>query len=331
LAKLTILLPACNVALFIGEAIESLLHQTFKDFELWVVDDASTDQTLSIARSFNDPRIQIFTNEINKGFVATVNERVPHIQTQYFTITGADDVSNYKRLEKQIAMLESDPGLMMCGTSYWAMNEKGFFHRKMILKSDPRELRNHSLDASQFLGGTTIMRKEVLHHFHDFYRTYFSSNYSDADLACRIVDKYKATNIQEPLYFYRIVESSMSRKSITPRSLNIYKLIGHLSQQRREAGYDCLERQKPHEADQWLGQYLMPYQIDPSFIYRHKAFFHLYWGLFVPAILSVIKALQTKPFKRKNLLAFAYIIFKSSLFSVNRILFKKHYRSLISF
>jgi glycosyltransferase involved in cell wall biosynthesis len=327
--KLTILMPAYNAERYLTEAVDSLLNQTFREFELWVIDDASTDSTGTIAESLHDPRIRLLRNSSNKGFTTSVNDVMPAVQSRYFTITGADDVSHHQRLEKQIALLEADPELMMCGTSYWAVDEKGFLSHKTILRSHLDELRLHSINTSQFLGGTTIMRKEVWQPGNDLYRVYFSDYQSDADLACRLLDKHKVTNLPEPLYYYRILDSSVSRKNVSPRSLNLYKLIGYLSQQRRQNGWDCLDAGDVTEADEWLADYLEPYRADPSFSHRHTAFFHLYWGLPKRSILSMIQAIVIKPLKIKNLAGLGYIIFKSCLFSVNRVFFKKHYRDLI--
>jgi glycosyltransferase involved in cell wall biosynthesis len=116
--QLTILMPAFNAASYIEEAVNSLLAQTFADYELWIIDDASTDETLSILKSFQDPRIKILTNEINQGRVRTINKLVKDIQSPYFTITDADDVSHPHRLEKQLEVLEREQSLMMCGASF---------------------------------------------------------------------------------------------------------------------------------------------------------------------------------------------------------------------
>ena len=96
------------------------------------------------------------------------------------------------------------------------------------------------------------MRKSVIEHFPEFYRPYITDNLADADLSCMILDKFKATNIDESLYFYRIVRSSISRKKITVFNLNLHRLVGFLSQQRRISGQDCLQRGEPKEANAFM-------------------------------------------------------------------------------
>jgi glycosyltransferase involved in cell wall biosynthesis len=327
--RLTILMPAFNAAFYITEAIESLLNQTFRDFELWIIDDASADETLSIVKSFQDPRIKILTNEANQGRVRTINKLVKEIQTPFFTVTDADDVSHPERLEKQIQRLENDPQLMMCGTSYWAMDERGFLIRELKLLQEVGQLRANALKQSQFLGSSTVMRKEVIGAFPHFYREYFIANYADADLSCLILDSYVSTNLTEPLYFYRILKSSVTRKKVTVRNLNLHRLIGFLSTQRRQHGSDCLQRNNSEEADSFINKIQCEYDLDASLFFRHQAFFHLYWGLTDLAFLNSWKALRARPFFYKNWMTIAYIALKIGYFLFNKTLKKEHYSKRI--
>ena len=327
--QLTILMPAFNAAPYIKEAVNSLLAQTFADYELWIINDASTDETLSIIKSFQDSRIKILTNEINQGRVRTINKLVKEIQSPYFTITDADDVSHPKRLEKQLELLNHDSTLMMCGTSFWAVDEKGFLVRKMSLLQDIKALRKAALEQSQFLGPTIIMRHEVINKFPHFYREYFIDNHADADLSCLILDSFPSTNVAVPLYFYRIVKSSVTRKKVTVRNLNLHRLIGFLSAQRRTLGQDCLQQNLPEEANLFLSKVQAEYDQDPSFFFRHQAFFHLYWGLNDLAFENGRLAISKSPFRAKNWASFLYIIFRIGLFYLNRSVNKVHYRQLM--
>ena len=328
--QLTILMPAFNAAPYIEEAVNSLLEQTFSDFDLWIIDDASTAETLIIIKSFQDPRIKIVANEVNQGRVRTINKLVKDIESPYFTITDADDVSHRQRLEKQLEVLEREQSLMMCGTSFCVIDEQGFTVRELKLLTDLTELRAKALHQSQFLGPTTIMRKEVVNAFPEFYRAYIQDEFADADLATQILDKYTATNIAESLYYYRILPSSLSRKNITPRNLNLHLLVGFLSRQRRTTGQDCLQRNAPEEANEFMRQIEEPYNLDPSFLFRHQASVHLYWGLNDLAFKNGWVAISKSPFRAKNWGSLLYIIFRIGLFYLNRSVNKVHYRQLMT-
>lgn len=324
-------MPAYNASRFIGEAIESLLNQSFRDFELWIIDDGSSDDTLKLVQNYatHDKRINVFYNKTNQGKLLTVNARVHEITTPFFTITDADDVSHPQRLEKQLTLFQENRNLMMCGTSYWAMDEHGFLVRKMQLLTQQHQIRERALHQSPFMGGTTLMRKEVLIDFPEFYRAYFKDNQFDSDLTCRLLDKYETTNLPESLYFYRIVHSSLSRKQVTVRNLTLYNLIAHLSKQRRVSGKDCIENGHTEEATAFMTSIEQSYQADPSYFFRHQAFFHLYWGLNNSALSSIWKAFLAKPLVLKNILGVPYTLLRIIFFMLNRRLNSIHYTQQI--
>lgn len=330
MAELTILMPAYNASAYVEEAIKSLLNQSFTDFELWVVDDASIDETLSkvTALAKKDSRIKIFNNAVNQGKLLTVNVRVRAIKSPFFTITDADDVSHPERLEKQISKLRQDSSLMMCGTSYAAIDRKGYYIRTVHVLTGLKQLRERSLTQSAFMGGTMIMRSELLHDFPELYRPYFDNCMADADLGCRILDKYAATNLDELLYFYRIVPTSITRSRVTSRSLNIYKLIGHLSASRRSGGKDCLENGNDTSADDFIMKIERDYAQDSTLLHLHQSFFHLYWGQNLLAFRSISKAITIKPYRVKIVLSFLFISVRIVLFYFRRSFKKVHYHAL---
>lgn len=110
-------MPAFNCARTISDTIQSILLQTFTDWELLIVDDGSTDETASIASSFGDPRIRIFSRSDNQGLPARLNECVGLARGQYFARMDADDIAYPKRLELQLAHLQSHPEVDLVGGS----------------------------------------------------------------------------------------------------------------------------------------------------------------------------------------------------------------------
>src|SRR4051794_13726774 len=98
--KISVLMPAYNVANFIGEAIRSILNQSFKDFEFIIINDGSTDETESIIQSFSDSRIILVTQE-NKGVAAALNSGLSIAKSNYIARFDADDICYPHRLAKQ--------------------------------------------------------------------------------------------------------------------------------------------------------------------------------------------------------------------------------------
>lgn len=328
MAQLTILMPAYNAASFIKEAVDSLLNQTFTNFELWIADDGSTDSTKEIIASFADLRIKKISNSENRGRVIVCNEIVKQITSGFFTITDADDVSHPTRLQKQMDLLISKPELMMCGTSFIAMDEKGYKFLELSLPTEQKEIYDQMPNRSQFLGPTTIMRSSVLKYFPELYRLYFKDNIADADLASRIVDQFQTTNVLEPLYYYRIVSSSLSRKNTSIRFLNLYKLISFLSNERRTTGKDSLELNKPEVVDQFLLKLSKPYWQDNSLLYRQTAFTHLYWNKTKLAWRSSIAAWCGNPLHWKNYFLLGYVITKGSYYLLLYLVGREHYSEI---
>ena len=325
MAQLTIIMPAYNAAPFIKEAVDSLLNQTFTDFELWIVDDGSTDSTKEMIASFDELRIKkIFYTE-NRGRVMVCNEVAKQITSEFFTITDADDVSHPTRLQKQLDLLISKPELMMCGTSFMAMDEKGYKFLELLLPTEQKEIYEQMPNRSQFLGATTIMRSSVLKYFPELYRLYFKDNIADADLASRIVDQFQTANVLEPLYYYRIVSSSLSRKNTSIRFLNLYKLISFLSNERRTSGEDSLQQNKPEVVDQFLLTLSKPYLEDHSLLHRQTAFTHLYWQKRQLAWQSALAAWRANPLHWKNYFLLGYVVTKGSYYLLLDLVGREHY------
>ena len=104
----SIIMPACNAAAHVGEAISSVLHQTFDDFEFLIVDDASADATLDVIRGFDDSRIRVYCNEKRQGVAGSLNILLEKARGDFIARMDADDISLPHRLETQVAfMLEN--------------------------------------------------------------------------------------------------------------------------------------------------------------------------------------------------------------------------------
>ena len=116
--RLTVLMPTYNVAPYVKEAIESVLRQTFDDFILLVVDDASTDNTLEVVRSIGDPRIQIASFPQNVGLADNLNRGLDMIDTELVARMDGDDIAEPDWLEHELTVLENHPEIGVCGGGF---------------------------------------------------------------------------------------------------------------------------------------------------------------------------------------------------------------------
>jgi glycosyltransferase involved in cell wall biosynthesis len=123
----SVIMPAYNAGRFVARAIESIRKQTLENFEFLIIDDASTDETWKIIKSYakRDKRIRAWRNKKNLGLVASLNSLLPKTRGTYIARMDADDISLANRFTKQVALLESEPELVACGGQEYIINERG--------------------------------------------------------------------------------------------------------------------------------------------------------------------------------------------------------------
>jgi glycosyltransferase involved in cell wall biosynthesis len=122
--KLTVLMPVYNGQRYLREAIESILGQTFSDFEFLIVDDGSRDGTSAILRSYRDDRIRVIENGGNLGLIETLNKGLQMARGQYVARMDADDVSLPRRLERQLDYMEQHRDVCVVSSYYRHIDEK---------------------------------------------------------------------------------------------------------------------------------------------------------------------------------------------------------------
>ncbi|MDG6249253.1 glycosyltransferase [Methanocalculus sp.] len=122
---ITVLMTVYNEERFLRQAIDSILAQTYSDFELLVVDDASTDSSPTILASYTDPRVRVVTNEENMGCPRSSNRGLALARGQYIARMDADDIAYPHRLAVQHAFLERHPGIDLVGSSNELIDEEG--------------------------------------------------------------------------------------------------------------------------------------------------------------------------------------------------------------
>ena len=138
----SVLMPVYNVEKYIGEAIESILNQTFNDFEFIIIDDASTDNTVSVIEKFSDNRIKLIRNETNIKLAASLNKGLRIAQGKYIARMDGDDISLPHRFQKLYEFLENNPSVDICGS---AMRVFGNEETVWEYSSDDKEIKAEEL------------------------------------------------------------------------------------------------------------------------------------------------------------------------------------------
>ncbi len=230
--KVSVIMGVYNGEKYLSSAVESILNQTFKDFEFIIINDGSTDNTKKILESYSDPRIRLF-NQTNIGLTKTLNRGLQKSRGEYIARQDADDISNCLRLERQLECLEKNPSLSLVGTHV------GFIdgNNKRFSVWHPPEDHENIVTALKkyncFCHGSVVFKKVCVDKVGG-YRDFFTYT-QDYDLWCRIVEGYKTMNLPEVLYEFRKEAGTISRKKLS-KQLEYHLLTILLSQDRVQKG-----------------------------------------------------------------------------------------------
>lgn len=214
--KLAIILPTYNAALYIKESVDSILNQTFKDFDLYIYDDFSTDNTAAIISEYDDSRIFYKINAKNLGIAKTLNrglkELLPHYK--YIARMDADDYSCPERFEKQLYFLEHNDDYILCGTQgYWLKDMFGSTKNGWIYPLNNDYIRYYLLFAASF-GHSSILLRSTSFLNNNLKYDENISTCEDWDLWIRVQNYGKIANLPEFLMKYRILDNSNHRSSL---------------------------------------------------------------------------------------------------------------------
>lgn len=303
---LSVIMPAYNAGKYLVHALDSILHQTFGDFELLVIDDGSSDDTHSVLKHYDDGRLRIYRREKNSGKVSACNSVLADCRGKYITIHDADDYSHPERFQKQIGFLETHPSFAMCGTQFFEINERGETVRKIVLETDPESIRDLIRNDSQFHGPTMILRREILDSIGGLYRNF--RNKEDVDLSMRIAEKYRVINLSEYLYYYRLIPQGLSKLNFDFLRFEGMKVLQLLAEQRRTRGFDCLMTGDVEEYERLLMSIKKPYIEDPSLLYRKGISLSVYFRFWRNAFLYALRAIAAGPAKWINYREFLYVV-----------------------
>ncbi len=219
--QITVLMPAYNAAAYIREAIDSVLQQTFTDFELLIVNDGSTDETVDIIRSYEDNRI-VLINQANGGVADALNTGLKHARAPYIARFDADDICYHKRLEIQYDFMLSNPEYIILGSAADYMDMQGgyVFNYQPAGHSDD-QIQQLDYTVCPFIHSTVFYKKAVVVEAGG-YNTH-AYGFEDHFLWRQILKQGKVFNFSQSLITVRLNPSSvtMDEKWCSQRFLHI--------------------------------------------------------------------------------------------------------------
>jgi glycosyltransferase involved in cell wall biosynthesis len=206
----SVVLPVYNGAAYVLEAVDSILAQTWRDFELIVLDDGSTDETPALLAQRNDPRLMV-VRHLNRGLALTLNRGIELARGEYIARQDADDISEPKRLERQVEWMDAHPACGLLGTWSTILDADGRRERQHRHPCRNGELQMRLLFDSFFVHSSVMLRRSVLDVVGPYPTDPERNPPEDFDLWLRIARRFEIANLPEPLVVYREVPGSISR------------------------------------------------------------------------------------------------------------------------
>lgn len=222
--KISVIMPVYNASKYLREAIDSVLNQTFTDFELLILNDCSTDDSAEIIKEYaqKDTRIRFMDQEQNLGPSLLRNKGIENATGNYIALLDADDIALPTRFEKQLEILSNSDTIGVCGSWYTLFGD-GIENQIIKTIDNPALVKINFLDNNNIGNSTVMLKKEVLGDLR------FNPDFvpvEDYELWARLILKTDFYNIPESLVMYRWHQNNITqtKKENTERSLRNIKI-----------------------------------------------------------------------------------------------------------
>lgn len=251
--KVSIIMCSYNSTEYVERAIDCILEQTYKDWELIISDDRSTDNTIKLIEPYlKDKRIKLHIQEQNLGYVKNKNAAMRLAAGQLITQLDSDDMCPPDRLEQQAGVFTQKPDIKICGSNYVVIgtDDKPYkdnqeYQTKTYATDNLLTEPSHSYP---FWFPGLMWRKELFDEF-GYFPEYFNGIYGDDHYWTMVVNsKYPVYFLKDALYYYRINPDSLTNVLDKPRKLIAQDIIAELHKQISTTGTDWLQEGKEEEA-----------------------------------------------------------------------------------
>lgn len=220
----SVIMTTYNQAHLIGKAIESVLSQTFEDFEFIIVNDGSTDNTEKVIKGFNDPRIIYLNNGKNLGVPKSFNSAIKISQGKYIARIDSDDFwSNKNKLKKQVEFLETHPEYVAVGGGMIVVDSEGKELYRYLKPEKDEEIRKNALITNPIANSTSLCRRETIFQI-GLCDESFGYN-EDWDFWLKIGLKGKLYNFPEYFAYYTLTYQNKSLIYLRKHTLSALRII----------------------------------------------------------------------------------------------------------
>ncbi|MFN3403732.1 MAG: glycosyltransferase [Cytophagaceae bacterium] len=208
----SVIMPAFNSSFFIKESIDSVINQSYSNWELLIIDDCSSDNTVEIVAGFNDARINLLKNESNKGIVFSRNKGITEAKGKYIAFLDSDDIALAERFQRQVDYLERNSQVGLLGTSVAVIDSSGnLTGEKYLYREEIKYMPSHLLFNNTFATSSVMARKNILD------TEKFDLKYpvaEDYQLWCRISRKAACWNLPDILVHYRKHDNNITKDKV---------------------------------------------------------------------------------------------------------------------
>ncbi len=226
MSRVTVFMPVFNTERFIKEAVDSILGQTYKDFDLLIIDDGSTDNSFNLLKKYKDKRIRLYANEKNIGLTETRNRGFKLCDTEFIAFMDSDDIAPLERLEKEVSYLDKHPEIDGVGGYTQEIDEDGNIINKGIypLNLNPDYIKACMIFENSFSNGSVMVRTKIIkeHQLDEMEKLPVMTDYL---FYCKFLQYGKIANINEILHKYRIVKKGLTQSTLLPEKKEIRNKI----------------------------------------------------------------------------------------------------------
>jgi glycosyltransferase involved in cell wall biosynthesis len=238
----SVVMAVHNGCPFLGESIESILNQSFDDFEFLVIDDGSTDETSQILHKYAiaDHRVRIYTQQ-NLGHAPSLNRGWRLARGELIARMDADDLAKPERIKRQVEFLKFHPEVVVLGTSFEFINRDGKRRLPMSLPSQDFDIKKTLPYGNCLAHPTIMMRKSTLIEMGGYRSTFLYAE--DYDLWLRIAERHALANLDDPLLGYRIHPGQISLRHIRQQAVSALA-VRLAAQSPKDLGRDPFDQAK---------------------------------------------------------------------------------------
>jgi len=209
----SVILPVYNADLYLKEAIDSILNQTYQNFELIIINDKSTDNSKHIISNYTDKRINYYENLKNEGLVYTLNRCLKIAKGIFITRMDADDISLPLRFKKQVDFLKLYQEIDLIGSNYYTIDKNGKVLNRVKYPLNYEDIKFGLLFNSVLCHPSIMFRRKLIDLNYFIYENeYFPAE--DYHLWTSLIQNIKIGNINDYLILYRIHDSQISNQKI---------------------------------------------------------------------------------------------------------------------